>query len=320
MGQHRTALRRARRASGLAGLLLLGLAGLLVGAPAWAQTPETGQVRLGHLSPTTPAVDVYLTPPGEAPSRTPLVKGAGYGAVTGYQQLETGRWTVEMRPAGASADTAAPLSAALDVAPGSAQSLLFFDTGAQGTVQGQLLTDDLTAAPSGSGRVRIIQGAEGSAPVEMQAAGGPRLATDLAYGSVTDYATVGAQAWDVAIASGTETLQATLDVTDGSVSTVVLSRDPAGALTVTPLVDVAGGLAPALPGLPELSGPPVAAPGEAQAPVEPETGPVLPQGGVPAGGGATAGGPDPAPVLLGLAGALLLVFGVSGSPLRLRRN
>jgi hypothetical protein len=324
MGQHRAAgrpvPRRRHRASGMVGLLMLGTASLLAAVPAHAeQAPETGQVRLGHLSPSTPAVDVYLTEPGAVASRTPLVADAGYGAVTPYQSLTAGRWTVEMRPAGTSPDAPAPLSAALDVAPGSAQSLLFFDTGEGGTVQGQLLTDDLAVAPAGSGRVRIIQGAEGGAPVEMQAAGGPRLATDLSYGSVTDYATVDARAWDVAIASGEERLQATLDVTDGSVSTVVLTRDAAGALAVTPLADVSGSLAPALPGLPELSGAPVAGPGEQEAPAA--TGPAQPQGGVPAGGGATAGGSDPAPILLALAGALLLVFGVSGSsPLRRSRH
>lgn len=324
MGQHR-AWARIRHAGGLAGLLLLGTAALLVAAPAHAQTPEVGHVRLGHLSPTTPAVDVYLTAPGADAAREPLVAQAGYGAVTPYQDLAPGRWTVEMRPAGASPDTAAPLTAALEVAPGSAQSLLFFDTGVNGEVQGELLTDDLSPAAAGSGRVRVIQGAAGEAPVEMQAAGGPRLATALQYGSVTDYATVDARAWDVAIAAGDQQLQATLDVADGSVSTVVLTRDGAGALVATPLVDRAGGLAPTLPGLPQLSGPPVAAPGEEQAPeAVPEadtgTGPAMPQGGVPAGGGFTADGPDPAPILLGLAGALLLVFAVSGSPMRLRRN
>jgi hypothetical protein len=318
---HDRAWARMRRAGGLVGLLMLGTASLLVAVPAHAQTPEVGQVRLGHLSPTTPAVDVYLTAPGAAASREPLVAEAGYGAITPYQDLTPGRWTVEMRPAGSSPDTAAPLTAALEVAPGSAQSLLFFDTGAGGVVQGELLTDDLGPVTAGAGRVRVIQGAAGADPVEMQAAGGPRLATDLAYGSVTDYATVEARAWDVAIAAGDQQLQATLDVADGSVSTVLLTRDEAGALVVTPLVDVAGGLAPTLPGVPQLSGPPVAGPGEEQAPAPGlGAGPAMPQGGVPAGGGATAGGPDPAPVLLGLGGALLLVFAVSGSPLRLRRG
>lgn len=329
MGQHRAAGSpapdRLHRIGGLLGIALLSAASLLAAVPAMAQPPEFGQVRLGHLSPSTPGVDVYLTAPGETPSQEPLVRDAGYGAVTPYKDLAPGRYTVEMRSAGAAPDSPAPLSAAVEVTPGSAQSLLFFDTGAMGTVQGQLVVDDLSPAESGTGRVRIVQGAQGDAAIDMQAAGGPRLATGLEYGTVTDYASVEARAWDVAIAAGDEQLQATLDVAAGSVSTVVLTRDAAGALAVLPLVDLEGGLlTPAVPGIPELSGPPVAGPNEEvapepAAPAEPaET--RMPQGGVPAGGGATAGSPDPAPVLLAVGGALLLVFSVSGSPLRRARH
>lgn len=324
MGQHRAAglpPGRMHRIGGLLGIALLSAASLLTAVPAMAHAPELGQVRLGHLSPSTPGVDIYLTSPGAVPSREPLVQDAGYGAVTPYQELAPGRYTVEMRSAGAAVDSPAPLSAAVEVTAGSAQSLLFFDTGAMGTVQGQLVVDDLTPAVAGTGRVRVVQGAAGDAAVDMQAAGGPRLAMGLQYGTVTDYASVGARTWDVAIAAGAEQLQTTLDVADGSVSTVVLTRDAAGALAVLPLVDLEGGLlTPVAPGLPGLSGPPVAGPNEEVAPetavpaesVEPR----MPQGGVPAGGGATAGSADPTPILLAIGGALLLVFSASGSPLR----
>lgn len=324
MGQHHAAgaplPRRLRRVSALVGLALLSAGSLFAAVPAVAQTADAGQVRLGHLSPSTPAVDIYLTAPGEAPSREPLVAGAGYGAVTPYQPLATGRWTVEMRSAGAAPDSAPPLTSAVDVAPGSAQSLLFFDTGALGSVQGQLLTDDLDPAAAGTGRMRIVQGAGGE-PVDMQAAGGPTLATGLEYGTVTDYASVGARSWDIAIASGSEQQQITVAVAEGSVSTVVLSRDAAGALVVTPLTDVEGAVAPVVPSLPGLDGPPVAGPGEPQAPAETAppveapapSEPQMPQGGVPAGAGATAGSVDALPVLLAIGGAVLLVFAVSGS-------
>lgn len=332
MGQHRAAGapggRRVHRASGLVGLALLALAAMTLGSPALAQPamaqPQVGELRLGHLSPSTPAVDIYLTAPGAEPSRQPLVTGADYGAVTPYQELAPGRYTIEMRATGTPADTPAPLSSAVDIGGGTAQSLLFFDTGAMGTVQGQLVTDDLSAAAPGSGRVRVVQGAAGGVPVDMQAAGGPRLATALAYGTITDYASVEARQWDVAIASGPEQLQATLDVADGSVSTVVLTRDPAGILAVTPLVDVAGSPAAPLSAAPSLEGPPVAGPQEEtaapQAAAPEADAPQVPQGGVPAGAGGAAGEADPAPVLLGIGGALLLVFAISGRPLRRSRH
>lgn len=153
---------------------------------------QEGPVRVGYRNLSS-LVDVYLTAPGTAPSTTPLARDVAYGAVTSFQSLAPGRDTVDMRAAGAAPDSPPPVTSAVDVAAGSAQSLLFFDTGAGGAVQGNLLTDDLTPAAAGDGRVRIVQGAADAAPVDMQALGGPRLATSLEYGTATDYATVAAQ-------------------------------------------------------------------------------------------------------------------------------
>lgn len=323
MGQHRaperSASRRSRRVAGFLGLVLLAAASVFTAGPAAAQSPGVGQVRLGHLSPSTPAVDVYLTADGAPAAREPLLRGAVYGVITPYQDLAPGRYTVDMRTAGSSPDTEPPLSAAVQVTPQSAQSLLFFDTGEGGTVQGHLLTDDRTPAAAGSGRVRVVQGAASAGPVEMQALGGPRLATALAYGTVTDYATVDARSWKVAISARGQRLQTALEVADGSVSTVVLTSAPAGALGAEPLVDVPGAAAGVLPGAPRPpSGPPATAvPDRNPAAAKQAT----PSGAVPAGAGGTADLADPLPVLLGLAGGLLLVFAITRDPVgRLRRR
>lgn len=305
MAQHRVAGRPAPRAPYLTaflGVVLLAVSWLLSGPVAMAQSP--GELRLGHLSPRTPAVDIYLTAPGAAPSVTPLARGVGYSAVTGFQSLAPGRYTIDMRVAGADPQSPPAVTAAVDVASGSAQSLLFFDTGAGGTVQGNLLTDDLTPAAAGDGRVRIVQGDAAAGPVDMQALGGPRLATALQYGTATDYATVAARSWDVAVTAGGQRLQVTLPVTSGSVSTVVLTRAANGSLTATPLPDVAGTPAALLPGTRTPTGAPVQGAGEVTAPAKPH-------GGVGAGGGGAAGDVDPAPLLAALGGLLLVVAAVS---------
>ena len=276
--------RWGRRVAGIVALVWF-----LAVSPAYAQTPATGLLRVGHLSPTTPAVDVYVTADGAAPATTPEARGAAYGAVTGYETLAPGRYTVAMRPAGSPAAGPPAVTSTVDVAADSAQSLMFFDTGSGGVVQGEVLADNRSAPAAGAGLIRVIQGAQGVGPVDIEAVDGPRLATALAYGTATEYRSVAAKPWDVTVVAGSDTVQANLVVADGSVTTVLLSRNPAGVLTATPVVDSVPASTPAAPTTPAI--------------------PVRPKGGVGAGGGGTAA--DPLPIVLGLGATLLLVFVVT---------
>lgn len=315
MGRHRRGRLARARMSGLAGLVLLVAAGALAVAPVAGAQEPTGKVRLGHLSPSTPGVDITLSGP-EGPSSVDqrVGSGVGYGGVTDYLNLVPGRYSIAMRPAGSDPNAAAPLSAGLQIASGSAQTLLFFDNGAGGSVRGELVNDDLSAPGTSDGKVRLVQGAEGIPPVQALAVDGPRLATDLAYGTVTDYSTVAARTWDVRLSAGGTTQAAQLPVGGGSVNTVVVTKDASGKLAVTPLTDVAGLPVPVPQGgaaTPAPSGAPGAAP---QGTTPPSSAPgapprQLPVGGVPAGGGGTADDGSSGP------GLLPLVFAVAAAPL-----
>lgn len=296
--------------------------------PVPQQTEDTGKIRIGHLSPTTPAVDMYLSRPGAV--EVQVARGTGYSAVTPYLERSPGLYTIAARRAGAPADSPPVVTATVEVSPGSAQTAFFFDTGVGGTVQGQVLLDEETPVAPGSGLVRIVQGAGGAGPVDAQAVGGPPLADDLRYGTSTAYAPVPARPWSVEFSAGGFVHAATLEVESGSVTTVVVTRDVAGRLTVTPLQDVDGvplpAVAPLTPALPEVQEQPVppapgTAAGDAAAPegsAAPGSTP-MPRGGVPAGGGWGAG-PDSGP--LPVAAALLLAVGIvaGGSRLRARRD
>lgn len=323
MGRHRLRHQARDRILGLLGMLLLTTASALLLAPAAGAQEPTGQIRLGHLSPTTEAVDITLSgPEGDGSVDQRVAGGAGYGAVTRYLSLVPGRYSISMRPAGSDPDAPAPLAAGLQIAAGTAQTLLFFDNGAGGSVRGELVDDDLATPVPTDGKVRLVQGADGLPPLQALAVGGPTLATDLPYGTVTDYATVAAKIWNVRLSAGGQTLAGKLPVGGGSVNTVVVTKDEAGRLSVTPLVDVPG-LPPGTASTPPTSQQPSGAPQATAptrpvptAPVTPGTGPApqqqIPIGGVPAGGGALAGdGPGVLPILLALAGAPLLVFSLS---------
>lgn len=218
----------------------VALSALLVPASASAQpgpSSTIGWVRVGHLSPQVPPVDVYFAKFGQ-PERVAIRK-AGYGAVTPYSTLPPGKYTLSMRPADASPTTPAALSATITIAPGTAYSLLVFANGPEGTLNGELVTDDLTAPKAGTGRVRMVQGAVEKAPVTATVTNGPTLGTDVTYGVVTPYAEVPPGKHEVSLAGSGTTTPTNLDVAAGSITTLLVTQQ-AGGFGVTTLVDSAG--------------------------------------------------------------------------------
>ncbi|MFF4591828.1 DUF4397 domain-containing protein [Amycolatopsis sp. NPDC001319] len=243
---------------------LLAAAGLLLGtiAPAAGAAtgpgPGVGWIRVGHLSPGVPPVDIYFAPFGQ-PEKV-VIRKAGYGAVTPYSSLDPGQYTLSMRPADAAPTTAPALSATISVEQQNAYSLLVFENGPDGTLHGSLVTDDLTAPGAGKGRVRVVEGSAAPAPVTVGAAGGMALATNAAYGDTTPYAEVPEGTVPVQLTSGSVKADADVPVAAGSSTTLLVTQDN-GALRATPISDGAG-----LPNPPKL--------------------------GVETGGGATASGGD----------------------------
>src|SRR5205085_9575316 len=72
-----------------------------VAAPPASAADPVGYVRLAHLSPDTPDVDVYLNAVGGGSAQ--VFKGVGYGVVSRYLAVPAGNYAVSMRPAGAPA-------------------------------------------------------------------------------------------------------------------------------------------------------------------------------------------------------------------------
>src|SRR5271170_1033738 len=98
--------------------LALGMAGLLgFAASAASASSGDGYLRLAHLSPNTPAVDVYLYSFGD-PSAMVVLKHVAYGDVSAYESVASGEYTVAMRAAGAAASSKPVLSTTIDVLSG----------------------------------------------------------------------------------------------------------------------------------------------------------------------------------------------------------
>jgi hypothetical protein len=217
----------------LAAMAVLLLTGLLGTAPAWA-TPGTGWVRLAHLSPNTPAVDVYLYPFGNSHARL-VLHHVSYGTVSPYQQLPAGEYTVSMRPAGAPPAAHPVLSTSFWVKDSGAYTVA--GMGPAAGLRLRVLTDAV-AVRNGRTLVRVIQASLRHHVVSV-GLGGQMLARKLQFATVTAYQ---------AVAAGDRVLHVTGDGGDASlrmslvadtVHTLVVLDGP-GQLHITDLEDAAG--------------------------------------------------------------------------------
>jgi hypothetical protein len=225
-----------RRLARVLCVVVLGMAGSTAGLPT-ASAADDGLLRLAHLSPDTPAVDVYVDSVAD-PAAGVVLEGVGYGVVSDYQAVPPGSYTVAMRTAGAAADTPAVLSTTVQIDAGSARTVAgvgyFADLGLE------VLEDDLTLPPPGSARVRVVAAAAGAGALDVSLADGPPLASALAFASASDYVEVPGGAATLRVTpEGGQATDLPLDVAAGSVHTVLVLDRSGGGLTVQPLLDAA---------------------------------------------------------------------------------
>ena len=147
----------------------IGLAAPAVAFAAPADTPPA-YLRLAHLSPDTPTVDVYVDSAGD-PSRSFVVHGVGYGAVSQYQPLPPDSYVISMRPAGADAATPPVISTSVDARPGAAYTVA--GTGKSANLGLSVLNDKLDIPPAGKASVRVINAALSVPSADVGPVNGP---------------------------------------------------------------------------------------------------------------------------------------------------
>ncbi len=219
---------------------VLGLFTLMAvaAAPAASAAPAQagdGWIRLAHLSPNTPAVDVYLYSFGNSHAMI-VLHHVSYGEVSPYEKVTPGQYTVAMRAAGAKASSPPVLSTDVHIAQGGAYTVA--GMGPNKGLRLQVLRDELTT-PAGKSRVRVIQASLKHIKVTIMA-GGQTLAKELPFGHVTDYVTANPGTFRVH-AEGMGAMGAkavTLDA--GSIYTLVVLDSSGNGLEIDPLQDAAG--------------------------------------------------------------------------------
>jgi hypothetical protein len=215
------------------GIGLLGLAG--PAASAAAAGGGFGWLRLAHLSPNTPAVDVYLYSFGNPGARV-VLHHVPYGAVSAYQQVPAGEYTVAMRAAGARPKSKPVLSTSVDVSAGHAYTVA--GMGPNSGLRLQVLPDRLTT-PRGKALVRVIQASMHQERVTVRLDGRP-LARKIAFSHVSRYHAVRPGTLTVhAVGASARTVK-TVDLTAGSIHTIVVLDASATRLGIDDLMDAQG--------------------------------------------------------------------------------
>jgi Domain of unknown function (DUF4397) len=267
-------------------VMLLAASALLLGLPAaasaHASSAPTGWIRLAHLSPNTPAVDVYLYSFGNSNAQI-VLHHVAYGTVSPYESVAAGDYSVAMRAAGASATSQPVLSTSVTIQANHAYTVA--GMGPESGLRLQVLDDDLTT-PVGKSLVRVIQ-ASLKQHVVTVTFGSTVLASNLSFASVSSYQAVPPGTQTVTVTAGGTEAHSSVTLAAGTVHTLVV-LDGASGLEIVNLEDASG------------SGKP-------------------PAGGVTTGFGGTAphepGSPVPWLAVIG-AGSLLAL----GGGLRMRRD
>jgi len=260
----------------------VAVASATAASAAAAHHSNTGWIRLAHLSPNTPPVDVYLYSFGNSHAMI-VLHHVAYGTVSPYEKVKAGEYTVAMRGAGAAPSSQPVLSTSVQITAGGA-----FTVAGMGPAKGlrlQVLRDRLTTPPDKS-LVRVIQASLRYQKITVMA-NHRTLAKQLNFAHVTSYVSTPPGSFDVHVAGMGGKGAADIALAAGTIHTLVVLDSSGHNLQIANLEDAAGSNVP-------------------------------PAGGPSTGFGGTAPAPGPSPALwvsLVAAGALL----VTAAAYRMRR-
>jgi len=159
-------------------IVLALLIGLLSTSLVAAQTP-LARISVAHLSPDTPAVDIYVN--GEA-GTFEVVK---YGDVTGWVEVPAGTYSVAVAPAGTSVDAAAIGPANLTFGPDSWTTLAAIGSLNAGTLRPAIINSSYAPLEAGQTQVTVFHAIEDAPAVDVILPDNTPIVTNLAFGEST---------------------------------------------------------------------------------------------------------------------------------------
>ena len=225
-----------RRLGGAAAAVAALAAVVLSGTPA--QAAGDGYVRLAHLSPDTPAVDVYLKSDSGA-VKDQRFDGVAYGAMSDYLRLPTGTYSVAMRKAGAAASTPPVLTTQVTVARSAAYTVA--GVGRYADLGLRVLKDDLSLPKAAESKIRIIQASVRAPVLDVGGANGKKIADAVQFATTTGYRQVNPGKWTVRVkpTGGGETSDLPCTLGAGNVYSLLVLDDKKGGLKPELHIDAA---------------------------------------------------------------------------------
>ncbi len=194
------------------------------------------QVRVGHLSPDAPAVDIWVN--GER-----ALQNVGYPAISDYLDLVAGSYRIQVTPAGANS----PIVIDATVAFEANRAYTVAATGLLGAndLKPLVLVDDRDTE-SGKAKVRFVHTSPDAPAVDIAVKNGPTLFSNVSFRQSSDYLSVNPGAYDIEVrVAGTNTVALTApNVTLGSntnLSVFAIGLAGAGSLAALTAVDSRGG-------------------------------------------------------------------------------
>jgi hypothetical protein len=186
------------------------------------------RIRVIHLSPDAPAVDVYVG------TESKVVSGLAFEEGTGYLEVEPGIYTFNVTAEGGNPSSPVLSFTGVPLFPGRSYTAVAFDEVA--SIQGLPLVDDYSELASGDIRVRAIHAAYEVGDVDIWLLGATPsiLYSELGFGEVGGYLDIPSAAFSIGFdVDGDQSPDLTFDIpqlTAGTVANVFAVNDDLGAV------------------------------------------------------------------------------------------
>jgi len=202
-------------------------------SPPPTTTTETSNIRVVHMSPDAPAVDIYA-------GADIVVSNLAFGESTDFLEVPEGTYDFTVSPAGTSAADGVLSINGVMLEKDKSYSAVAFDN--VSNIQAMLLEDSFSGIGSGNIRVRAIHAAPAVGTVDIwniPASGDATpLFTGVDFGDISEYLEVPADAYTLGFdVDGDATPDLTFDLpelSEGAVANVFATQDSMGNVVVIP--------------------------------------------------------------------------------------
>jgi Domain of unknown function (DUF4397) len=220
--------------------VLIGAGLALFSATPAAGDAAVGYVRLAHLSPDTPKVDVYLDKLGDSTFAEQVFHHVGYGDSSKYLALPVGTYRVSMRAENSPA--ASPPVITTDVIVNEGAAYTVAGVGRFSGLGLKIFNDDLSRPTGGKAKVRVIQASIKAPIIDVSLPDGTAIADNIAFSETTAYQIVPPGTWTLHLQPKPAGTSATISapLLAGSVYSLMVT-DSANGLWPTLLNDASGG-------------------------------------------------------------------------------